>query len=179
MPEESPTPTATTTPTLPATATNLLALATPVSQKVQLKHINLWSGSIARQSDAPISPMPTVYNQRFSTEFSRKSESQLDVKVTFVWFGKSDYADNAMVEAKFTILYELADLHAHSDDQIVAFSKTNGVFNAWPYWREYLHSTCARIGIAPTTVPALTIVALIAAYIMHEATAAKSTGQAT
>lgn len=29
------------------------------------------------------------------------------------------------------------------------FSKTNAVYNSYPYFREYIHSTCARMGIAP------------------------------
>jgi hypothetical protein len=33
------------------------------------------------------------------------------------------------------------------------FSRYNVGYHVWPYWREYVQSVCARIGIPPIPVP--------------------------
>lgn len=35
------------------------------------------------------------------------------------------------------------------EDDLDAFSTDNVGYHVWPYWREYVQSTCARIGFAP------------------------------
>lgn len=39
-----------------------------------------------------------------------------------------------------------------SDESLSSFAK-NAVHNAWPYWREYIQSTCARAGLPNIEVP--------------------------
>lgn len=34
-----------------------------------------------------------------------------------------------------------------------AFAQKNAGFNVWPYWREYVQSTCCRVGIEPIPIP--------------------------
>lgn len=39
-------------------------------------------------------------------------------------------------------------------ESIDEFIKCHVGFNAWPFWREFVHSTCARIGmVPPITIP--------------------------
>ncbi len=35
------------------------------------------------------------------------------------------------------------------EDELGAFSNDNVGYHVWPYWREYVQSTCARIGFSP------------------------------
>jgi len=35
------------------------------------------------------------------------------------------------------------------EDDLKAFSADNVGYHVWPYWREYVQSTCARIGFSP------------------------------
>jgi hypothetical protein len=37
-----------------------------------------------------------------------------------------------------------------SDEECSAFSENNVGYHAWPYWREYVQSTCQRIGMVPS-----------------------------
>jgi preprotein translocase subunit SecB len=157
-----------------APALNLLALAQPISQKVQLKEVNLWSAVVSRGVETAAKAMPTLFDQRFGAEYSKKSDSELEVMVTFIWNGKHTDGSDATVEAQFSILYGVADLDSHGNDQLLAFAKTNGAFNAWPYWREFVQSMSARIGMKPVFVPAMTVTALISAYIIYEASLANS-----
>jgi len=38
-------------------------------------------------------------------------------------------------------------------DELEAFASLNGVFNAWPYFREYLQSVTTRMGLPPFVLP--------------------------
>jgi hypothetical protein len=42
-----------------------------------------------------------------------------------------------------------------TDEEITAFHHGNAVFNAWPYFREYVHSSTARMLLPPPPVPFL------------------------
>ncbi len=35
------------------------------------------------------------------------------------------------------------------EDELKAFSMDNVGYHVWPYWREYVQSTCSRIGLSP------------------------------
>lgn len=49
----------------------------------------------------------------------------------------------AVFEAKYLSKNQL------EKDEIKAFSADNVGYHVWPYWREYVQSTCARIGLSP------------------------------
>lgn len=52
--------------------------------------------------------------------------------------------------ARFNVDYTMkSDL---DDEALNAFIK-NAVHNSWPYWREYVQSTCARAGLPTLEVP--------------------------
>lgn len=52
--------------------------------------------------------------------------------------------------ARFNVDYSVkADV---DDESLNAFLK-NAVHNAWPYWREFVQSTCARAGIPVVEIP--------------------------
>lgn len=39
-----------------------------------------------------------------------------------------------------------------SKEAILVFVEQNGLLHVWPYWREYVQSSCSRIGIPPIPV---------------------------
>ncbi len=49
----------------------------------------------------------------------------------------------AVFEAKYLSKTQL------KKDELKAFSADNVGYHVWPYWREYVQSTCARIGLSP------------------------------
>jgi hypothetical protein len=57
------------------------------------------------------------------------------------------------IAATFIAEYEMAEGFNPSTDDLNAFVKANAVFNCWPYWREYVHSTAARMNLPPLTLP--------------------------
>lgn len=64
-------------------------------------------------------------------------------------------------EANEHVLVEIvAHFKAHylakerlSKQEMAEFAKANVRFNVWPYWREYVHSCCHRMGLPPLAIP--------------------------
>jgi bifunctional ADP-heptose synthase (sugar kinase/adenylyltransferase) len=55
------------------------------------------------------------------------------------------------IKAIFEAIYESSiEL---SDEELSKFSEHNVGFNVWPFWREYVQSTCLRMNIQPLPLP--------------------------
>ena len=42
-----------------------------------------------------------------------------------------------------------------TEKELQNFCDINAVYNAWPYWREFVHSTMDRMGLPTMTMPLL------------------------
>jgi hypothetical protein len=49
------------------------------------------------------------------------------------------------ISATFELRYRLPEGFGASSEELEAFARTNGVFNAWPYWREFLQAMTAIV----------------------------------
>lgn len=54
------------------------------------------------------------------------------------------------IKASFSAIY-ISDI-ALSKEQIEAFSENNVGYHVWPYWREFMNSSCMRLSIEPIEV---------------------------
>lgn len=59
------------------------------------------------------------------------------------------------VIGRFRLTYSLTPGVELSDYELGQFVHWNAVFNAWPYWREYLASTVNRAGLPRFTAPVM------------------------
>lgn len=57
------------------------------------------------------------------------------------------------MDATYELAYTVKKLDQFTDEEINAFGEVNGCYNAWPFWREYVYSTLARMGLSPLTLP--------------------------
>lgn len=57
------------------------------------------------------------------------------------------------VKASFELEYSLPKGFAPKPTELQGFAEINGIFNAWPYWREYVQSMFIRMGLPPLTLP--------------------------
>lgn len=58
------------------------------------------------------------------------------------------------LKATFELKYNLPeDLGDATSEELAAFAETNAVFNAWPYWREFIQSTLVRMNLPPILLP--------------------------
>jgi hypothetical protein len=66
-----------------------------------------------------------------------------------------DAAVYVEIECEFCAQYSV---NGASDEQVLRpaldeFARYNVGYHVWPYWREYVQGTCARLGIPPVPVP--------------------------
>lgn len=57
------------------------------------------------------------------------------------------------ISAIFEAEYQLLNPDEFNEDGMSEFLNANVHHHVWPYWREYVQSTCARIGIPEITIP--------------------------
>jgi preprotein translocase subunit SecB len=76
----------------------------------------------------------------------------------------------AHIDVTFSLTYSLTSLDEIDDEKVDAFGKMNAVYNAWPYVREFVQSTLARMGLPALTLPVLTSGLLTGIYEAKERT---------
>ncbi|MYD71373.1 MAG: hypothetical protein F4W89_11630 [Acidobacteria bacterium] len=59
----------------------------------------------------------------------------------------------AEIRAKFELSYQIPADEEFSSEELEAFADINAVFNAWPYWREWVQTSMSRMGMPVMTVP--------------------------
>jgi len=57
------------------------------------------------------------------------------------------------IHATFELEYSIPPETAPTSEELAAFAGANAIFNAWPYWREFVQSTCVRMGHPPLLLP--------------------------
>lgn len=59
------------------------------------------------------------------------------------------------IAVTYLLTYRMENVAGITKTHVKSFAETNAVFNAWPYFREYVQSTTLRMGLPPLTVPLL------------------------
>jgi hypothetical protein len=62
-----------------------------------------------------------------------------------------------LIECSFEAEYRFRD-DMPSEEQIEAFGSANAVFNCWPFFREFVQTSVARMHFPPPPVPFLRLV---------------------
>ncbi len=162
MAKKSPTPAKTkrtASKTSKSSHSNSLELAVQLSDVVQIRSVVLASCTAHRSSDANVHDGEVYVTIDIGeVEFGRYAEQhQFFVRPDFllkaVKEGSEDIEPLLVIKASFTLFYNVESLDQFSDEHLHAFAMTNGIFNAWPYWREFAQNTIARMGLPPIMVP--------------------------
>lgn len=134
-------------------------LGFPLSDKVQLKHV--------RQIKGTFETKPVASNAAKTVEITNSASVDVDTDNNIV-FVSADFNLTAMVEeekepvvtatATFLLMYEVPDLDGFTDEIYKSFGETNGIFNAWPYWREYVQTATVRMGLPALTIPVFRVI---------------------
>ncbi len=68
------------------------------------------------------------------------------------------------IKADFVLRYLLGGAEESSlpEEAIDRFARINGVYNAWPYWREFVQNCTMRTELPPLTLPVLNISGAVA-----------------
>jgi len=133
-----------------------LAMAAEVAQHVQIRNVKCveFSGRVIPQAK----PTSLAVTYKVTAQARTDSaNSTITVRANFVMEAKPEDAKgaSAVVEASASIEleYVFPDVGSLNEETIQSFGRINGVYNAWPYWREYVQSAVARMGLPPLVVP--------------------------
>lgn len=132
-----------------------LSLAEPVSARVQLRNIIL-AETVARRTSAPVGPQSTLnLDVNVETKPNRKDRLiQVLPHFTLTATRRNEVDEELLrIEALFVLQYEIDSFEGLRKRNIDAFGELNGLYNVWPYWREYVQATVVRMGFPPLTIP--------------------------
>lgn len=132
------------------------SLAAPVSDKVSIRDVRLISSGCSQT--------PNAGRGKHSLEIACEVKTQADKKKGYILVFPSFKLEgfplegnqkkpDLVIEATFVISYKAENLQGLRHDNFEAFSRSNGVYNAWPYWREFVQNTVARMNLPPLTIP--------------------------
>lgn len=60
---------------------------------------------------------------------------------------------HVVTEIKATFTAKYLSSQQLTKEQIKVFSKNNVGYHVWPYWREFVQSSCSRLGMPPISIP--------------------------
>jgi preprotein translocase subunit SecB len=140
--------------------TTLLSLTIPVASKVQIKSIRLLNAAMRYNPTEFIEGMTVEFG--FDSEVStNESEKSIKIRTKFETFAhrKEETDVNKFpvkIRGEYEIEYSLESFEGIKPENIQAFGSMNGVYNAWPYWREFVQSMTVRMALPPLTLPIMT-----------------------
>jgi len=142
-----------TTPRKPARSK--MDLAASVSERVEIMEILLVESVMKRGAVGDGLPAKLALGVNVETQVDKDAKI-VCVQPRFVVSAKYDEADDhelLRIEAQFALRYRVPSLAGLKKSNIEAFGELNGLYNAWPYWREFVQSTTVRMGLPPLTIP--------------------------
>lgn len=131
-----------------------------VSNRVQIKDVRLISCSCEQKPAATAGKKS--YDITTSTDVqSDKSRGLIVVIVKFHFAASVEeqtQEPGLTIDASFVLTYQIDSFDGLTQEGFKQFANLNGVYNAWPYWREFVQNTVGRMGLPPLTIPVFRIV---------------------
>lgn len=141
-----------------------LQLAVNVSDRIELESVRLMSCSCKQYWLT--GPGKKGFEIKRTTGSSvDKGTNRVFVLAQFTLNTFEDIVSNkskdpfAVIEASFLLMYQADTLEGITQKSVEQFGKLNGMYNAWPYWREFVQNTTIRMGLPPLTIPVFRIFA--------------------
>ena len=130
-----------------------------VAAGVEIKSINLIESKTSTALDDVSQPNDGLILSVGIKTSTKKTSYGFEAAIGFELRGKREKNNISLlnIRADFRLKYELKNGKAFSKKDLDKFAAVNGVYNAWPYWREFVQSTVARMGLPPLTVPVLKV----------------------
>jgi preprotein translocase subunit SecB len=139
---------------------NKVAAGLLVSDRVQLKDVRLISCKCDQTPEATLGKKS--YNISYSTEVQVDRKNGyiiVTAKFHFEAFTESKTQKPViLIDASFLLAYKIENFEGLTQKGFDQFANLNGIYNAWPYWREFVQNTVARMGLPSLSIPVFRIV---------------------
>ncbi|MFA7235883.1 MAG: hypothetical protein WC058_03375 [Phycisphaeraceae bacterium] len=138
-----------------------IAFAEAVASAVDIIEVRLLATRAKQKLVDGQRPKTVRLGRGTNTTIDRK-KNNISVSIRFVLDGAENESTSwdetpLRIEATFGLSYKVRRMDDFNDEQMRAFGEINGAYNAWPFWREFVYSTLARMGLPPLTLPVFRI----------------------
>jgi hypothetical protein len=147
---------------------SLIDLAMALVPRTKLEAVRLVGSTVASDMEKTGHAMEVQYGVDASSKLD-PATNKITVSTKFMTRagtpsseGQTD--DVLRIEAEFRVVYSVDSMDGIEEKHVDAFGRMNGVYNVWPYWREYVQSTTVRLGFPPIVLPLLTVTSLLDLY---------------
>jgi len=131
-----------------------------VSDRVQLKDVRLISSKCDQIPEA--SAGPKTYDINYSTEVQVDRKSGYIIVIAKFHFEAFVESKTKMpvvlIESSFLLAYKIENFEGLTQQGFEQFANLNGIYNAWPYWREFVQNSIVRMGLPSLSIPVFRIV---------------------
>jgi preprotein translocase subunit SecB len=137
---------------------SLLVLAATVSPRVQIEGVRLSRCRATSTLPKPETSLQIEFGFDGEATADREDNRIAVVASLMVRAGTPEGVEPPAfkIEAQFILDYKINSFDGISEEELIAFGKVNGVFNVWPYCREYIQSMTTRMGYQALALPVLT-----------------------
>ena len=131
-------------------------LASKVADRIEITNVKLISSQTYQSPTAAGGTHRLDININVNFHANKKDKT-LSVFPAFSLIGNLKDSKNQdpdlIIKAEFVLIYKVSDFTGLDQKCFEAFGKSNGIYNAWPYWREFVQNTVARMTLPPLTIP--------------------------
>ncbi len=144
----------------PARDISQLKLVAQITPHVEIEDVRLLSMSARVFDDGLVEAGKKVKLQLRTNSRCKQAGTKLSAEVRFVLRGVQEQDVTKKVIGLSAILelsYRLTKEVELTPKQLSTFGKLNALYNAWPYWRELVQTTVARMALPRLVVPVFRI----------------------
>jgi hypothetical protein len=142
-----------------------LSASASFHQRAELNVVCLVSARVQRHLDWSALEQPIQLEFKFEPRDATVGDGEADIRTYFQFRAldspKSDLTkaplEALLVECTFQATYDLHPDYVPEPSELVAFQAGNAIFNAWPYFREFVQNNVARMNLPIPPVPFLRV----------------------
>jgi len=139
---------------------NRIAAGLLVSDRIQLRDVRLIRSKCEQTPESAVSKKTFDINYSTEVQANRKSGYIIVIaKFHFEAFAESKTQKPVvLIEASFLLAYKIENFEGLTQKGFEQFANLNGIYNAWPYWREFVQNAIVRMGLPSLSIPVFRIV---------------------
>ncbi len=129
-----------------------LELAVEVAEGVEIRDVMFLR--FAAEHHPEVCRDAMYLHQEVEAEGARRDGGiRVEVRCRLEAVAEDQERPGVTVSADIRLEYDCEDAERFSERHLRAFAETNGVYNAWPYWREFVQNAVARMQLPPLVLP--------------------------
>lgn len=140
--------------------TDKMDLSYEVARRVQIEDVHILRSTISRSPS--LSRLAKIEVAFSVVPELLRDAGKLKFVVSFRLHGRGEGQKSGerngpglAIDTAYVVTYRLSSADSLEHDHLQAFGEMNGVYNTWPFWREFVQSATARMGLPGLTIPVL------------------------